>query len=64
MPTQPEPKSQPREDQPPAPPEELSYSRDATHSSYAQAAEPKDAPSNPPNGPQVEQTLGKPTEAS
>lgn len=36
-------------------------SRDATYSSYAAAA--VDTEQNPPPGPAVEQTLGKPTEA-
>ena len=43
-------------------PEEEGLSRDAAHSTYAEAPAPKDA-QNPPPGKQVEQTLGKPTES-
>jgi hypothetical protein len=36
-----------------------SLSRDASHSTYAEVAPPDDV--NPPPGPMVEQTLGKPS---
>lgn len=59
--------SEPREGEAlPAPPEELGYSRDATHSTYSVlSAEHLDAQANnPPAGQIVEQKLGKPSEAS
>lgn len=47
-----------------APPEELAYSRDARHSTYSEAQRDEEAEEYPPPGQQVEQTLGKPQEAS
>jgi len=46
----------------PAPPEELKLSRDARASTYKEITPDSDI--NPPPGPQVEQTLGQPQEAS
>lgn len=46
------------------PGEETQLSRDAAHSTYSEAPADKDAPEYPPPGKQVEQHLGKPTEAS
>jgi hypothetical protein len=47
-----------------APPEleapDPTLSSDARDSTYAPAAETKEASENPPSGPRVEQTLGKP----
>jgi hypothetical protein len=51
------------QDAPAAPGEETQLSKDAQHSSYAEV-EPADADAYPPPGQQVEQTLGKPSEAS
>lgn len=47
-----------------APPEELSYSRDAQHSTYQRVEQQREGEVMPPPGQMVAQTLGKPTEAT
>src|SRR5262245_36748086 len=51
-------------DEPEATEAEPALSRDASNSTYAEASAPKDAGEVPAPGPQVEQTLGAPVEAS
>jgi hypothetical protein len=60
---EPDEQRQSKSDDVPPTPEELGLSRDATHSAYAPISEDRKA-ENPPPGQQVEQTLGKPKEAS